>query len=123
MYQTKLRALAPLLSPRKEVWGPHLIVVPSSVLMNWVKELKKWTPGAKKNVSRSWTPVGHGVAGRCEEMTSPSTARWGDLGETSGAGCRGQRDLGEASMVTAGLYHTHTPHGIDGYSFNTHEVL
>ena len=30
---------------RKEVWGPHLVVVPTSLLMNWVKELQKWAPG------------------------------------------------------------------------------
>lgn len=26
------------------IWGPHLIVVPTSILMNWDKELKKWAP-------------------------------------------------------------------------------
>lgn len=40
-------ALLAHLAIQKEVWGPHLIVVPSSVLLNWVKELKKWTPGLK----------------------------------------------------------------------------
>eukprot|EP00913_Durusdinium_trenchii_P028113 g26358.t2 len=52
----------------KEVWGPHLIVVPSSVLMNWVKELKKWTPGLKvcayfgNAEERRWKRRGWGVS-------------------------------------------------------------
>merc|ERR1719461_1026821 len=31
----------------KEVWGPHLIVVPSSVVVNWETELKRWCPRFK----------------------------------------------------------------------------
>ena len=38
--------------PRKQVWGPHLIVVPTSVLMNWVKEFKKWAPGVSCHYER-----------------------------------------------------------------------
>ncbi|KAG9297571.1 hypothetical protein G9A89_007646 [Geosiphon pyriformis] len=29
----------------KGVWGPHLIVVPTSVIINWEMEFKKWCPG------------------------------------------------------------------------------
>jgi len=29
------------------LWGPHLIVVPTSCLVNWETELKKWCPAFK----------------------------------------------------------------------------
>ena len=29
------------------VWGPHLIVVPTSVMLNWEVECKKWCPAFK----------------------------------------------------------------------------
>lgn len=29
------------------IWGPHLIIVPTSVLLNWECELKKWCPALK----------------------------------------------------------------------------
>jgi SNF2 family DNA or RNA helicase len=28
-------------------WGPHLIIVPTSVMLNWEMELKKWCPAFK----------------------------------------------------------------------------
>jgi len=31
----------------KGIWGPHLIIVPTSVLLNWEMELKKFCPGFK----------------------------------------------------------------------------
>ncbi|VVC26634.1 Hypothetical protein CINCED_3A009626 [Cinara cedri] len=31
----------------KEDWGPHLIVVPTSVMLNWEMEIKKWCPSFK----------------------------------------------------------------------------
>ena len=29
------------------IWGPHLIVVPTTVMLNWERELKRWCPGFK----------------------------------------------------------------------------
>lgn len=30
-----------------EDWGPHLIIVPTSVMLNWEMEFKKWCPAFK----------------------------------------------------------------------------
>ena len=35
------------LACEKHVWGPHLIVVPTSVMLNWEMEIKKWAPAFK----------------------------------------------------------------------------
>jgi E1A-binding protein p400 len=32
-------------------WGPHLIVVPTSVMLNWEMEIKKWCPGFKAGLA------------------------------------------------------------------------
>ncbi|EGC28539.1 hypothetical protein DICPUDRAFT_85378, partial [Dictyostelium purpureum] len=40
-------SLIAYLAVSKGIWGPHLIVVPSSVLFNWEAEFKKWAPGLK----------------------------------------------------------------------------
>lgn len=40
-------ALLAHLAVKHEVWGPHLIVVPTSVMLNWEMEFKKWCPGFK----------------------------------------------------------------------------
>ena len=38
------------LACEKHVWGPHLIVVPTSVMLNWEMEIKKWAPAFKVNL-------------------------------------------------------------------------
>ena len=40
-------ALLGHLAMEYEVWGPHLIVVPTSVMLNWEIEFKKFLPGLK----------------------------------------------------------------------------
>lgn len=40
-------ALLAHLAIEHEVWGPHLIVVPTSVILNWEVEFKKFLPGFK----------------------------------------------------------------------------
>ena len=40
-------ALLAHLAVDHEVWGPHLIVVPTSVMLNWEREFKKFLPGFK----------------------------------------------------------------------------
>ncbi|KAJ4011480.1 swr1 complex component [Fusarium irregulare] len=40
-------ALLAHLACSHEVWGPHLVVVPTSVMLNWEMEFKKWCPGFK----------------------------------------------------------------------------
>jgi hypothetical protein len=66
-----------LLAERMTVRGPFLVVVPLSVVPNWIKEFKRWAclgpwglrPGAWTTGPRAWTlglatgPVGRGPRG------------------------------------------------------------
>ena len=40
-------ALQSYLAAEMGIWGPHLIIVPTTLLMNWEVEFKKWAPGLK----------------------------------------------------------------------------
>ncbi|ODQ68247.1 hypothetical protein NADFUDRAFT_20676 [Nadsonia fulvescens var. elongata DSM 6958] len=40
-------SLISYLACEKEIWGPHLIVVPTSVMLNWEMEFKRFAPGFK----------------------------------------------------------------------------
>lgn len=40
-------ALLAHLATEHEAWGPHLVIVPTSVILNWEMEFKKWCPGFK----------------------------------------------------------------------------
>lgn len=40
-------SLLAYLASNKCVWGPHLIVVPTSTLLNWEMEFKRWCPALK----------------------------------------------------------------------------
>ena len=40
-------ALLASLAVEKGIWGPHLIVVPTTIIINWEMEFKKWCPAFK----------------------------------------------------------------------------
>ncbi len=40
-------ALLSYLASERHIWGPHLIVVPTSVMLNWEMEFKRFAPGFK----------------------------------------------------------------------------
>ncbi len=59
-------SLLAYLAAHRGIWGPHLIVVPTSCLVNWEAEFKRWCPAFKvltyygsaqqrKNLRQGWT--------------------------------------------------------------------
>ena len=43
----QVMALIGYLWEQKRMYGPHLIIVPNAVLLNWRAELEVWLPAAK----------------------------------------------------------------------------
>jgi hypothetical protein len=43
----QVMALIAYLMEHKHVYGPHLIIVPNAVIVNWKSELQQWLPGVK----------------------------------------------------------------------------
>ncbi|EGR29252.1 snf2 family n-terminal domain protein [Ichthyophthirius multifiliis] len=63
-------ALLAHLACNKGIWGPHLIIVPTSILINWEIEFKKWCPAFKimtyygspkerKQKRQGWSKLNH----------------------------------------------------------------
>lgn len=61
-------SLLAYLAAYKGIWGPHLVIVPTSVIVNWETELKRFCPGLKalcyygsakrrKELRSGWTKV------------------------------------------------------------------
>ena len=61
-------SLLSYLASYKGIWGPHLVVVPTSVIINWETELKRFCPALKvlcyygsakrrKELRTGWTQV------------------------------------------------------------------
>ena len=40
-------SLLAYLAAEKGIWGPHLIVVPTSIMVNWEIEFMRWCPAFK----------------------------------------------------------------------------
>jgi SNF2 family DNA or RNA helicase len=40
-------ALLAHLAIEQGIWGPHLVIVPTTILMNWEIEFKRWCPAFK----------------------------------------------------------------------------
>ena len=40
-------ALFAYLAGEMGIWGPHLVIVPTTLIVNWEMEFKRWCPGLK----------------------------------------------------------------------------
>lgn len=40
-------AMLAYLAGEMGIWGPHLVIVPTTLIMNWEMEFKRWCPGLK----------------------------------------------------------------------------
>ena len=40
-------AMLSSLATQYNIWGPHLVIVPTSILVNWEMEFKRWCPAFK----------------------------------------------------------------------------
>ena len=66
-------ALLAYLAAYKGIWGPHLIIVPTSCIVNWETEFKRFAPGLK-------VLCYYGSAKRRKELRSGWTKVCGSLG-------------------------------------------
>lgn len=47
LYPLQVMALIAYLMEKKNCYGPHLIIVPNAVMVNWKSELSKWLPSVR----------------------------------------------------------------------------
>jgi hypothetical protein len=59
-------ALIAYLMEHKNNYGPHLIIVPNAVMVNWKSELTQWLPSVRAQMqSLSTSSAGHCCFGVC----------------------------------------------------------
>ena len=73
----QVMALIAHLMEKKGNYGPHLIIVPNAVMVNWKAELTRWLPGVRCIYYVGTREVGHNISetGFCRShLASGSTA-------------------------------------------------